>query len=169
MTLKQSPKSTCRRTSGPASIRIRLSRAHRDLYPKEDSIEYCKLRKEHENVEYKKLRKLLPSVTQSSDKLTIINEAARYINQLHEQLMDKINRGLLPVSVLETLREQMSAQHQVQMASMPLSPPIATARVNCNQASLPPSQLTVVSQLPTIESTTAAAVTKDNKRKSKSC
>lgn len=138
MTLKQSPKNSSRRSNTPASIRIRLSRAHRDLYPREDSIEFSKLRKEAQNVEYKKLRKLLPSVSSapSVSKVTIINEAVRYIDQLHEQLMDKINRGLIPISVLETL------------PPLSLPPSVSTPRSLSHQAPRPLSDQTPSSSLP---------------------
>lgn len=119
----------------PASIRIRLARAHRDLYPKEDSSHYSKLRKEQSTKEYKKLKKLLPSLSSAPtvSKVDIVNEAVRYIDILHSQIIDKINRGILPPSVLEQLALTTSPPTTADSSMLEISSPSPNVPENTPQ------------------------------------
>lgn len=58
----------------------------------------CKARQMKRMEEYRKLKAVVPSVKplRRAKKVTIINEAVKYIDKLHADLMEKITQGKIP-------------------------------------------------------------------------
>ncbi|RWS16322.1 uncharacterized protein B4U79_18939 [Dinothrombium tinctorium] len=67
-------------------------------------------RKSIRNREYEKLRRIVPSISeaQNTSKVDIINEAVKYIDQLHMELVQKLNY----ISAHERSKLQISLQTQ---------------------------------------------------------